>query len=251
MKPSLFALFALTLTPWAAQAQGRDQTRLPDGFVYLHNIDPSIAQDMRYAGENNFTGHALPGYNAAECVLRRAAAEALKRVQAELTRQNLSLKVYDCYRPTRAVTAMARWAHDPNALPDTSRFYPRLQKSRLFALGYIASHSAHSRGVAIDLTLVPQGSQQPLYDATLRYGACTSATRAPDNSLDMGTGFDCFDTTSHTQDGSITPQQRANRDVLLNAMRRQGLVNYKREWWHFSYSAADNGNAYDFAIEPR
>lgn len=241
-------LLALVLMPWAAQAQGTLQGHLPDGFVYLRHVDPSIAQDMRYATANNFTGRPLPGYAAGECVLRRPAAEALKRVQADLARQNLSLKVYDCYRPARAVTAMARWTHDPNATPDTSRFYPRLQKNRLFALGYIASHSAHSRGIAIDLTVVPKGTQSPPFDAQTRHGACTGAARAPDNSLDMGTSFDCFDTASYTQDGSITPQQRANRDVLLNAMRRQGFANYKREWWHFSYAPADNGKAHDFAI---
>lgn len=237
------------LMPWAAQAQGTLQARLPDGFVSLRTIDPSIAQEMRYATANNFTGRALPGYAAGECILRQPAAEALKRVQATLARQNLSLKVYDCYRPTRAVMAMARWAHDPNATPDTSRFYPRLQKGRLFALGYIASHSAHSRGVAIDLTVVPKGSQPPPYDAQAHYGACTSAARAPDNSLDMGTGFDCFDTASYTRDGSITPQQRANRDILLNAMRREGFTNYKREWWHFSYPAADTQASHDFVIK--
>lgn len=249
MRRTLLVLLAFMLVPWAARAQGTLQVRLPDGFVYLRHVDPSIAQDMRYATANNFTGRALPGYATGECILRRPAAEALKRVQADLSRQALSLKVYDCYRPTRAVTAMARWAHDPNATPDTSRFYPRLQKNRLFALGYIASHSAHSRGVAVDLTVVPKGSQRPPYDAQAHYSACTSAARAPDNSLDMGTGFDCFDTASYTQDGSITPRQRANRDILLNAMRRQGFSNYKREWWHFSYPAADSGKAYDFVIE--
>lgn len=242
-------LLAVVLMPWAAQAQGP----LPDGFVYLRTIDPTIAQDMRYAGHDNFTGRPLPGYDAAECVLRRPAALALKRVQADLAQLRLTLKIYDCYRPTRAVAAMARWARDTNATPDTSRFYPRLKKDRLFALGYIAAHSAHSRGVAVDLTVAPMASSQPAYDAQARHGACTGPVqlRAPDNSLDMGAGYDCFDSKSFTQDASITPQQHANRDVLLNAMRRHGFANYKREWWHFSYPAADSRTAYDFAIEPR
>lgn len=246
MRRTLRIFSALTVLPmpWAAQAQGS----LPGNFVYLRNVDSSIAQDMRYAGANNFTGHPLPGYDAAECVLPRPAAEALRRVQADLAGRNLSLKVYDCYRPTRAVAAMARWSRDPNAMPDTSRYYPRLKKDRLFALGYIAIHSGHSRGVAVDLTVVPQGSASPPFNATAHYGACTGATRAPDNSLDMGTSFDCFDTKSHTFDTSITSAQRANRDILLNAMRRQGLMNYKNEWWHFSYPPADSGKAYDFPI---
>lgn len=237
------ALTLLTTAP--AQTTGR----LPDGFVYLHDVDPSIAQDMRYATANNFTGHPLPGYDAAECLLKRPVAEALKRVQADLARQNLSLKVYDCYRPTRAVAAMAHWARDLRATPDTSRFYPKLRKDRLFALGYIAYHSAHSRGTTVDLTVVPRGSQQLPFDPNARYGPCTEPTGAPDNSLDMGTSFDCFDTKSFTQDGTITPVQRANRQVLLTAMRRHGFVNYKREWWHFSYPAADTRVAYDIPIK--
>lgn len=245
----LLALLLLLSLPWSAQAQ---RARLPYGFVFLRAIDASIAQDIRYATANNFTGHPLPGYAAAECVLRQPAALALQRVQAELARQNLSLKVYDCYRPARAVAAMARWAADPHATPDTSRFYPALKKSRLFALGFIAAHSAHSRGVAVDLTVVPKdGPQQPSYDADARYGSCagSAAARAPDNSLDMGTGYDCFDARSFTRSALITAEQRARRQILLAAMARLGFANYKREWWHFSYPAADTGVAYDFPIE--
>ena len=108
-----WAALAALLMPAAALAGG-----LPPGFVYLRDVAPGIAQDMRYAGANNFTGRPLPGYDAAECVLRRAAAEALARVEADLAGQNLGLKVYDCYRPTRAVAAFARWAQ---AAPTTAR----------------------------------------------------------------------------------------------------------------------------------
>ena len=219
-------------------------------LVYLRDIDPSIAQDMRYATSDNFTGKPLPGYNAPECMLHPAAANALKRVQSDLAAANLSLKVYDCYRPTRAVAAMAAWARGKGG-PDTSRFYPALDKAKLFALGYIAGHSAHSRGVAVDLTLVPRGSAAAAFDPSAKYGPCTSSQRAPDNSLDMGTGFDCFDGKSHTHSSAITPAQAANRRVLLDAMRKHGFANYKREWWHFSYRGADGGAAYDLPIERR
>ena len=197
---------------------------------------------MRYAGPNNFVGHPLPGYRAGECLLRRPAALALKAVQADLTRQNLSLKVYDCYRPTRAVARMARWTNDASAKPDTSRFYAGLKKANLFSLGYIASHSAHSRGVAVDLTVVPKDGPPPApYDAHARYGSCAGplAARAPDDSLDMGTSFDCFSLKSYTRNPSTTSEQRARRQTLLEAMGHHGFVNYKREWWHFSFPAAD------------
>ncbi|HVZ54537.1 MAG TPA: M15 family metallopeptidase [Pseudolabrys sp.] len=244
--------FVALLLPLSGPAQSAP--RLPDGFVYLRDVDPSIRQDMRYAGVNNFVGHLLPGYRAGECLLRRPVALALKAVQADLARQSLSLKVYDCYRPTRAVARMAQWADSPGAKPDTSRFYPGLKKANLFSLGYIASHSAHSRGVAIDLTVVPKDGPPPApYDAHAQYGSCAGpvAQRAPDDSLDMGTSFDCFSVRSYTRNGSITAEQHARRQVLLNAMARHGFVNYKREWWHFSYPAADTRREYDFAIEAR
>jgi len=235
----------LALAAGAAAAQG-----LPPNFVHLRDVDPPIAQDMRYATANNFTGRPLPGYAAGTCILQRAAALALKRVQADLAQQNLSLKVYDCYRPTRAVAAMARWAADRQGPPDTRRFYPGLRKDRLFALGYIAAHSAHSRGVAIDLTLVPQGAQQPPFDPQAAYGACDgpAAARAPDDSLDMGTSFDCFSLKSWTRAAGLDPEARNNRDRLVQAMRRRGFVNYKREWWHFSYPAADPRREYDVDV---
>jgi D-alanyl-D-alanine dipeptidase len=245
------AAVLLLLAP-AAHAQGSSHS--PAGFVTLRAIDPSIRQDMRYAGRNNFVGHALPGYGAAECLLRRPAALALKRVQAALARAGLSLKVYDCYRPTRAVAAMARWARNAATKPDTRRFYPGLNKSRLFSLGYIANHSAHSRGVAVDLTLVPRDAPpQVPYDGSARYGSCAgpAAARAPDNSLDMGTGFDCFDGRSTTHSPSITLAQRARRRVLSQAMARQGFRNYRHEWWHFSYPAADPRAEFNFPIQAR
>lgn len=256
-----FAFLVLLTLPAAAAG------RLPEGFVYLRDVDPSIAQDMRYAGVDNFTGHPLPGYNAPECVLRRAVAQALAHVQADLARANLSLKVYDCYRPTRAVRAFMRWARQSED-GATKRFYPALDKRTLFADGYIAAHSAHSTGNAVDLTLIPlsnaeptaahsRGSGNPVshtapFDPHATYGPCTAPAgeRAPDSSIDMGTGFDCFDARSHTANGAIAPEQKRWRARLVAAMRKRGLHNYFREWWHFSFGSP-GAPAYDFAIEGR
>ncbi len=237
--------FAALLPPAAALAAG-----LPPGFVYLRDVAPGIAQDMRYAGANNFTGRPLPGYDAAECVLRRAAAEALARVAADLAKQQLGLKVYDCYRPTRAVAAFARWATRADD-GTTKRFYPKLDKRRLFADGYIASHSAHSEGIAVDLTLVPlPAPPAAAFDPHAAYGPCTGPAdqRTPDTSLDMGTGFDCFDDRAHTASGAITPEQARLRALLVAAMRKRGFRNYFREWWHFSFGRRE---AYDFPIRAR
>ena len=222
----------------AVCAAGAEPARLPADFVFLRDVDPSIHQDMRYASLNNFVGHPLPGYDGAECLLQRGAAEALREVQRDLAPRALSLKVYDCYRPERAVRAMAAWANDGKYGGATKRFFPQLDKSRLFALGYIAAHSTHSLGLAIDLTLVElKGSPQAAFDPSARYGACTgpAAARAPDDSVDMGTGFDCFDSKAYTASTAITGEQRRWRDTLKEAMSRHGLANYAREWWHFSY----------------
>jgi D-alanyl-D-alanine dipeptidase len=240
-----FMVFLLAVAPAAA----RDA--LPPGFVYLRDIDASIAQDMRYATSNNFTDRPLPGYAAPECILRRDMAQALARVQADLASVGLGLKVYDCYRPTRAVAAMARWA---SAAGDesTKRFYPKLDKRNLFSLGYIAAHSAHSTGTAVDLTLIRRDGTPPTpFDSHARYGACTApaSERAPDDSIDMGTGFDCFDPKSFTANGTISAEQRHWRDVLLAAMHKQGLKNYFREWWHFT-DGPQPPHGYDFVIAP-
>ena len=233
----------------ALPAAARD---LPNGFVYLRDVDASIAQDMRYASDNNFVGHPLPGYNAPECILRRDVALALSKVQTDLAARRLSLKVYDCYRPRRAVAAMARWANDGSRGEPTKRFFPALDKRTLFATGYIALQSAHSTGTAVDLTLLrlPATPAAP-FDRTAHYGPCTgpAAARAPDNSIDMGTGFDCFDERSHTASAAISPEQRHWRGVLNAAMRRHGFKNYFREWWHFTYGA--RGPSQDFPIEAR
>ena len=247
---------ALILLALATPALARDG--VPPGFVYLRDVDAGIAQDMRYASFDNFVGRPLPGYDAPECVLRRDVAEALKRVQADLAGAQLSLKVYDCYRPTRAVRAMAQWAHDGEKAgareSATKRFFPALDKRTLFASGYIAWQSAHSTGTAVDLTLIRlPGPSVPPFDPAARYGPCTAPApaRSPDSSLDMGTGFDCFDSRSHTASGAIDAEQRRWRGVLVSAMRRHGFRNYFREWWHFSYRGATPAPAYDLPIAAR
>jgi D-alanyl-D-alanine dipeptidase len=242
-------LFAIAL---AAPAAAVVATVLPPGFVYLRDVDPTIAQDIRYASVNNFVGRPLPGYGAAECLLRREAALALKKVQADLAATGVGLKVYDCYRPARAVRAMAQWANDGRGAGTSKRFFPRLEKAKLFALGYIAMRSAHSSGTAIDLTLVPLPTPPAAtFDPSASYGSCAgpAAQRAPDDSLDMGTGYDCLDPASHTANGAIGEEQRRNRNKLVAAMRKHGFKNYFREWWHFSYGAP--AGYYDVPIGPR
>ena len=241
-------LLALTGEVPPAHAQ-----QLPADFVYLRDIDPSIIQDIRYATSNNFTGHRLPGYDAAECVVKRDVGLKLKAVQQELAKQNLSLKMFDCYRPTRAVADMVTWSRNGKETAAEHRYNPSFSKVDLFRLGFIAHHSGHSTGAALDLTLVDlKADKSAAFDPTKDYADCAApaAARAPEGSVDMGTGYDCTDPKAYTAAGSITPAERRWRNLLVAAMARQGFVNYAREWWHFSLPGAGRP-AYDFPISPR
>ena len=226
---------------------------LPVGFAFLRDIDPTIIQDIRYAGSNNFIGRPLSGYGAAECVVKRDVGLALKRIQQALAPQKLSLKMLDCYRPARAVRDMVMWAQNGRETPAERRYNPAFSKADLFRLGYIAEHSGHSTGAAVDLTLVDlTADNSPAFDPGKTYADCTAdaSARAPEASVNMGTGYDCSDVKAHTAAKSITPVQRRWRNVLVSAMAKQGFVNYSKEWWHFSLPGA-GGAAYDFPITPR
>ena len=134
------------------------RAELPDGFVYLSDIDPSIIQDIRYYGGHNFVGRRIDGYDAPECVLTREAALALSRVQTLLRKENVSLIVWDCYRPARAVADFMRWSKNPAEKGMKAEFFPNTAKNFLFARGYISARSAHSRGSTVDLGLAPKAA---------------------------------------------------------------------------------------------
>jgi D-alanyl-D-alanine dipeptidase len=246
---------ACSLAAWTAlTTAGAAQQPMPPAFVYLREVDASIAQDMRYAGEDNFIGRRLPGYEAAECVLRSDAANALRRVQTDLATHGLGLKVYDCYRPARASRAMLAWANDgrPDAL--NKRFYPGLDKRGLFSLGYIATRSQHQTGTAVDLTLIQKSSPPSApFDPRAVYDSCIAPApqRAPDNSLDMGTGYDCFDARSHTRSTMIGAEAQRLRKLLVDAMAQHGFRNYHREWWHFEFQSTAPVYHYDVPISMR
>ena len=237
----------------AASASPAIAQPLPGDFVWLRDIDPTIIQDIRYAGSNNFVGRPLAGYEAGECVVKRAVGLALKSIQQELAPRKLSLKMLDCYRPARAVADMVAWAQNGTETAAEHRYNPAFGKADLFRLGYIAEHSGHSTGAAVDLTLVDlNADNSSQFDARKAYADCTTpaSVRAPEASVDMGTGYDCSDLKAHTAAKSITPAQRRWRNVLVFAMARQGIVNYSKEWWHFSPPGAA-GAAYDFPITSR
>ena len=188
------------------------------GMTNIRTLVPDIDEDIHYASADNFTGAVVDGYQAPACYLRTAAAKALARVEATLRTQGYRLRLWDCYRPARAVAAFVRWAGDLSDTRTKAAHYPNLDKGKLLG-EYIAPVSGHSRGATVDLTLL----------------RCAGATCQP---LDMGTDFDFFDPRAHTDDPGITPAQRANRRRLLEAMAAEGFVNYAPEWWHYSLPSA-------------
>ncbi|MEO7068495.1 MAG: M15 family metallopeptidase [Rhodanobacter sp.] len=182
----------------------------------IRSLVPDIAEDIEYAGSDNFVGRPVAGYQAAKCLLLKPAATALARVEENLRQHHLRLKLFDCYRPAQAVADFVRWAHDLSDQRSKAAHYPLLDKRELLG-AYIASVSGHSRGATVDLTMMQcdtHGSHcQP---------------------LDMGTQFDYFGTLAHTDAAAITGAQHSNRLRLRAAMQRAGFSNYPLEWWHYT-----------------
>jgi D-alanyl-D-alanine dipeptidase len=200
----------------------------PAAFVDAATVVPGLVADMRYAGSHNFVGRPIDGYQAPHCLLTQAAAAALAEVARDLNSRGLVIKVFDCYRPERAVMNFVRWARDLNDTAEKAEFYPDVDKRVLFRDGYIASRSGHSRGSTLDLTLA----------------------KADGSELDMGTHFDFFSPKSWTDDASISTEQHANRMLLATAMRRRGFRGYDKEWWHFTLRGEPFPDTYfDFPVQ--
>ena len=201
------------------------------GLVDIRSLVPDIDLDMRYAGAHNFTGAPVDGYDAPRCFLLRPAAEALARVERTLRESHLRLRLYDCYRPVRAVQRFVQWAHAPEDGTTKAEFYPAFDKPSLLG-DYIAPTSGHSRGATLDLHLLQCDAQG---------SACEP--------LDMGTPFDFFDTLANTDSPKATAAQRANRHRLRDAMQAGGFRNYPLEWWHFTLDPEPSpGVAYDVPV---
>ena len=189
-----------------------DPTMDPSGFVLLADYVPQIVQEIRYYSTYNFIGERIDGYEEPCALLTIEAARALKAVSSELVVQGYRLKVFDAYRPACAVRQFVLWGIEDQDVRMKPGFYPELEKQALFSEGYIARQSSHSRGSAIDLTLLD-----------MRTG----------KELDMGSPFDLFSRVSHPDYRGITDEQYENRMMLQRAMLRNGFLPLDCEWWHF------------------
>ena len=207
----------------------RQKETLPKGFVYVKEVIPDLDVELRYYGMNNFVGDTIDGYKSNHLILTEAAAEKLKLVQDELQEQNLCLKVYDGYRPQRAVNHFIRWAKDLNDTINKSIFYPDVAKRNLFKEEYIASRSGHSRGSTVDLTIINGNTGEP---------------------LDMGSPYDFFGQQSWVDYNGISEEQQKNRQLLQTIMLKHNFRNYPKEWWHFTLRWEPFPKTYfDFEIE--
>ena len=220
-KPSLGAFFSalmLAASPLSACADP-----LPAGFVRLADIDPTIRQDIRYAGLENFLHRKADGYDAPVCILTKQAGKALSSVQKAMTAKGLTLVVFDCYRPARAVADMGDWTRQGG--PPDPRWYPGVRRGDLIAKGYVGELSTHSRGSTVDVAIARADGPSVAKSAC---GAIDADT------LDFGSGFDCFDPMSETAHRPLGNEATANRRLLVEAMRAGSFKNYAREWWHYT-----------------
>ena len=185
----------------------------PSGFVLLADHVPNVIQEIRYYSTYNFIGERIDGYEEPCALLTKEAARALKAVSNEVFVQGYRLKVFDAYRPACAVKQFVLWGIEDTDVRMKPYFYPTLDKQELFAGGYIARQSSHSRGSAVDLTLLDMKTGKE---------------------LDMGSPFDLFSELSHPDCRDISDEQYENRMLLQHVMIRNGFEPIDCEWWHFS-----------------
>ncbi|TXK26532.1 M15 family metallopeptidase [Ottowia sp. GY511] len=195
-------------------------------LVALDTLTAAIEQDMRYHGARNFMGQPVTGYLAPRCWLSRPAAAALVNVQRDAAKHGLRVKVFDCYRPQRAVDDFVRWGKDLGDQTTKAEYYPRVPKTELFSRGYIAERSGHSRASTVDMGLV-------VVNAALA-GQVLKGPLVSGREVDMATPFDLFDERSHTETQLVGTAARHNRLWLRTLMERHGWRNLPEEWWHFT-----------------
>ena len=198
------------------------------GFVNLSDIVPDVILEIRYYSTFNFIGDRIDGYEQPVALLTKEAAVALKKASDEFIREGYRLKIYDAYRPQRAVDHFVRWAEDISDIRMKEIFYPDVSKKDLFSLGFIAKHSGHSRGSTVDLALFDMSKGRE---------------------TDMGGYFDYFGEISHSDYEKISKEQQRNRKLLKEIMMKNGFLPLKEEWWHFTLKDEPYPDTYfDFPV---
>lgn len=199
-------------------------------FVQLEDIAPDILQDIRYFSTYNFVGTRIQGYEAPCALLTQKAAVALKAVSDELMKIGYRLKVFDAYRPQRAVDHFLSWINDQTDLTMKAFFYPDIQKHEIIPKGYLFAKSSHSRGSTVDVTLLDMNNGQE---------------------VDMGGPFDFFGEKSHIHYTNLLPTQIHHRTLLQEVMQHHGFQTIETEWWHFTFKEEPYPDTYfNFPVKP-
>lgn len=185
---------------------------LPKGFVYIDEVINDVDIDIRYSNDNNFIGKKINGYNQSAAIGTKELALALQDIQNDLKHFGYGVKIFDAYRPQKAVNHFSQWSTNDDVLMK-DLFYPNIEKRDLFKKGYIASRSGHSRGSTIDLTIINLKTKEE---------------------LDMGTSYDFFGIESSYDYSGLTNEQNSNRLLLYSVMKKYGFKSLKSEWWHFT-----------------
>lgn len=211
------------------RSNSQQEEIMPADFVVLAEVIPDVIQEIRYHSTYNFVGERVDGYEAPIAIITRQAAEALKGVNEEVMAKGYRLKIFDVYRPQRAVNHFIRWAKEVDNVKMKEYFYPEVPKEELFEREYIMARSGHSRGSTVDLTLFNMQTGKE---------------------VDMGGTFDWFGERSHPDFEDITEEQKANRLLLREAMLRHGFKPLDSEWWHFTLADEPYPDTYfDFPIK--
>ena len=202
-------LLTIMLSVFLLNLQSLSAKALPEDFVYVADIVQNVILEPRYFSTYNFVGERIDGYNSANIIMTKKAAEALKKASDELENQGYILKIGDAYRPQTAVDHFVRWAKDILDVKMKEYFYPNVDKSKLIELDYISERSGHTRGSTVDLTIVDK----------------TTGLE-----VDMGSHFDLFDEISHHGTKLISEEQAENRNILKTAMENAGFKADDAEW---------------------
>ncbi len=225
------------------------------GFVYLHEVDPTIQVSLRYNSNENFIGKPIDGYKNSVVIMIQEAAQALKEVQAAVKKDGYCLVVYDAYRPQRAVDNFIRWADDIADQPKKTHYYPRVNKADVFELGYVAKRSGHSRGSTVDLTLIRDGqSVHEVKEQKRKLSDGFTIIYLDDGTVDMGSSFDLFDEASHGTSKLVAEPYQKLRTYLRTVMEKHGFKTIPEEWWHFTlknepYPANRDSSYHNFPVE--
>ena len=201
---------------------------IPKDFLYLKYFIPHIVIDLKYYTNDNFIGSKINGYKRNKCIITKEAANALRHVQNDLKHFGYGIKIFDAYRPQKAVDHFVRWAQNNNRKMKAI-YYPDINKKKLFKEGYIASKSGHSRGSTVDLTIIDLNTGQE---------------------LDMGTIYDYFGHESWVDYTDLNYNQKTNRSLLQSVMKKYGFKSLKEEWWHFTlHNEPFSDKYFDFNVE--